>query len=74
MRCLNTFDEVIEAIGPETVQKVANVKRTAVANWRKRGKLPRHTYLLFQPILRRKRLTAPASLWGLMEPPKQAAE
>jgi hypothetical protein len=66
---LVTATAVIEELGGTNVTaSLAGVKAQAVTNWRTNNRLPARTYLVFSRRLQAKRLTAPASLWGLKEP------
>jgi len=62
---LNTVDEVIDSLGGnKAVAKALKIAPHAVIRWRDR-KLPAHTFLAIQALLRVKGLYAPPELWGM---------
>lgn len=69
MRTLTTVSEVLDALGGNAeVQRLLEVNGpNVVANWRYRQRLPTRTYFRLRDALRRKRLSAPRSLWGFDE-------
>lgn len=69
MNKLETTDEVIEALGgPDAVKSITDATSSQqVFNWRERG-FPARLYLVMQTELERRGFSAPAKLWGVMEP------
>lgn len=67
MRTLTTVPQVLDALGGNAaVRRLLELKNpNVVANWRWRERLPPRTYLTLSDALKRKRLKAPPSLWGL---------
>jgi len=68
---LPTASAVIDALGgTAAVAKLSERSMQSVTNWRAANRLPADTYLLLQAALKRRRLNAPAALWGIREPVK----
>jgi len=74
MHVLSTVDEVIEALGgTEKVQTLTSAKSPQmISNWRARG-FPARLYLVMSDALERLGKSAPATLWGIDEPPPKVA-
>jgi len=68
MSTLQTTDDVIDALGgTKAVAEIVSRRPQAVSNWREkvRGRFPPETYLILTAALKRRRLSAPSSLWGM---------
>ena len=71
---LCTLSDVIDALGGNTaVARLTGSTLQAVSNWTQFGRFPAKTFLVMANALRRKRKTADAGLWGMLEP-QEAAE
>lgn len=74
IRRLATASEVIDFCGGTvaTANLIAStlphVKKQHVSNWRRDGRLPHDTFLLFAAELKRRNARAPAELWGIIDP------
>lgn len=68
-RDLKTTLAVIETLGgmPE-VGRLTGYPPKQVWNWKASGQFPAKTYLILTDALRSIGKTAPASLWGMVEP------
>ena len=62
---LTSVESVIDALGAEAAQELAGVGRTAVCNWRARGRIPSELYLVFAEALEKSNTTADPALFGL---------
>lgn len=64
-----TTGEVIEALGgTAAVARLLGRSMTVVSNWKAGGCFPSNTYVVFQTALARAGMTAPDSLWRMVEP------
>lgn len=71
---LRTTSEVIEALGGiAAVAALTGRKYTAAHNWLGFEKFPSNTYVALTDALAAKGKTAPASLWGMVEPAAESA-
>ena len=62
---LNSASEVIDSLGgTKAVASALKMAPQAVSQWRER-KLPSHTFLALQALLKAKGLYAPPELWGM---------
>lgn len=75
MKQLHSVPEVLEALGGLT-RAAAIVDRTAqhANGWRITGKFPSKTFIAFSAALKERGYTAPASLWGMVEPATSEGE
>ena len=74
-RQLTTVDEVIDALdGTSETAKLVGRNSQAVSNWRARKQIPAETFVVLSAELRRRGLTAEASLWGMVEPKPSSSE
>ena len=65
---LTSLTEVIDTLGGVApVAKLTKSSAPAVCNWVQFGRFPAKTYVVMTTALRRKRRSAPASLWGMTE-------
>lgn len=65
---LTTTAEVIRALGGVTaVAAITGRKYSAAFNWQNFTKFPANTYVAMTAALQAKGLTAPDSLWGMVE-------
>lgn len=72
---LTTTGEVVDALGGiGAVAGLTGRKYTAAHNWLGFQKFPSNTYLVMSAALAEKGKTAPASLWGMVEPSPSAQE
>jgi hypothetical protein len=64
---LSNADDVIVAAFGTTMAAARATRRPiqSVSNWRRRGKLPPATFLIFSEALAAKNMAAPCSLWGI---------
>lgn len=68
---LETASEVIDTLGGTTaVARLAGRKAQHVTNWRASGRLPADTFLIMKAELDTRGMSAPSSLWGIVEPTK----
>lgn len=69
-RELATIDEVIKALGgPVAVLRLTGHRsRSSVSNMRAAGQFPPRTYVVMTTALTALGKTAPAHLWGMIEP------
>lgn len=68
IRTLSTASEIIDALGGTTpFAALINREQQHVSNYRAAGRLPARTYLIVTKELKKRRLTAPAHLWGIDE-------
>ena len=66
----NEIDEIILGLGGTVVvAKLAGVVPSAVSNWRRLGRFPARTYILFSGRLAGMKKSAPGYLWGLAAEP-----
>ena len=66
---LTTTEQVIYALGgTRAVADMTGRKYNAAHNWLGFDHFPPNTFLLMQAALEERGLTAPASLWKMMEP------
>lgn len=66
MKYLRTPDQVVEAIGLETVCELTGANAKQAWNWYGRaGMFPANTYVVLTRALRRRGYTAPANLWNM---------
>lgn len=66
---LSTVEEVVAALGGNgPIGEITGRKTQHVSNWKADGKFPADTFLVLQAALKKKRLQAPPSLWGIREP------
>lgn len=66
---LNSAEQVIEALGGiHAAAELAGVGPTAVWNWRARGRIPAELLLIFSDALKRDRLRADPSVFGVRAP------
>ena len=71
---LTTVDEVIDALGGTSeTAKLVGRNSQAVSNWRARKQIPPETFVVLSAELRSRALSAPVSLWGMVEPKADAA-
>jgi hypothetical protein len=64
---IKTVADVIDALGGRVpVAKMFGVTQNAVSQWKTRG-FPPETYVAFTCALRKRRLSASASLWQMRE-------
>lgn len=69
MKELQTASEVIEALGGHRATSILTRRKgTAVYNWGYNNKLPPDTYFAIIDPLNAKGMTAPKTLWGMVEP------
>jgi len=74
MQTLCTPAEVIEELGGfRAVADITGVKPKAAFNWKSFETLPSKTYIALIRALEAKGKTAPASLWGMVEPERAAS-
>lgn len=72
---LTTTREVMEALGgTSAVAKMTGRTYAAAFNWLDFKTFPTNTYLVLTEALREKGYTAPASLWGMVEPAQSAGQ
>lgn len=70
---LQTADQVIDALGgTSATARLTGRKAQHVSNWRAEGRLPPDTYLIVLKELKRKRKSAPPTLFSIQAP--EAAE
>ena len=70
---LTTVAEVIEQLGgPTAVGRIAGRSAQSVVNWRAAEKFPADTFLILDAALKQRDLSAPPSLWGMLEPERAA--
>ena len=70
---LTTVNEVIDALGGNAeAAEALGVGYTSVTNWRMFGYFPARTYVQIQSELKRRRKTAPDSLWRMSVASKQS--
>lgn len=75
MEQLQTVDQVIEKLGGTVeASRLAGVYPSQISTWRSTGKLGAKTYLILQDALKSRGYTAPASLWGMIEPAQSEQE
>jgi hypothetical protein len=73
MMPLQTTQEVIEALGGvSAVAKLTGRTYNAAHNWRSFTTFPANTYVTMTVALAAQGKTAPASLWGMVEPERVA--
>lgn len=70
---LDSTEAVVHALGGWGAVAELTGKRYGTAWQWKRNGFPADTYLVLQAALRERGLEAPPSLWGMVEPPVQAA-
>lgn len=65
----NAATEVIDALGGiHAVAELTGRKYAAVHNWHASGRFPPNTYVTLTSALAAQGKTAPAALWGMVEP------
>lgn len=62
---LTSVEAVIEAIGLETVRRLAGVGPSAVSNWKARGKIPCSLFLVISEELEKSETTVDPKIFGL---------
>jgi hypothetical protein len=65
---LRTVSEVVAALGGnQAVMALTGSKHgSAVSNWKKIGKFPAKTHKIVKDALRKRSLSAPDDLWGII--------
>lgn len=71
---LETVDHVIDALGgvSSVCELIGARKKRSwqrVDNWRLRGRFPSDTYVVLTDALKARQFSAPARLWGMLDPP-----
>ncbi len=64
---LTSVESVIEALGADAARELAGVGRSAVCNWRARGRIPAALYPIFSDVLAKNDTTADPALFGIRE-------
>jgi hypothetical protein len=73
-RMLTTTAQVLEALGGDhAVSALTGSPYKATENWKRAKNFPSRYFLVMTHALRRKRLSAPASLWGMVTPEERRA-
>jgi hypothetical protein len=74
-RHLTTAEDVIRTLGkPTQVGRLVGRSAQSVVNWRRAKRLPADTFLVLSKELEQRGYTAAPSVWGIMEPEREAAE
>lgn len=73
LQTLDSIPEIFDALGgiPAICSLIGATGERSwqqVDNWRKRGRLASHTYVVLQDALRERGFQAPPALWGMIEP------
>lgn len=75
LRELNSVDAVLEELGGLTkAGELVGATAQTVNHYRIAKRFPPKTFLVFTEALRAKGFTAPASLWGMVEPAQSETE
>lgn len=71
---LTTTEQVIEALGglPKVMEMTGASYRRAF-NWKSSETFPSNTYAVMTEALKARKLTAPITLWGMIEQPTSEA-
>lgn len=70
---LTTVAEVLEALGgTSAVAAIVGSKYSSIWMWKKSPTLPTRTYLILKEALEEKGLSAPSTLWGMLDPSEDA--
>jgi hypothetical protein len=73
-RVLRNTEAVYEELGAAEIRRITGASYSCVCNWRTDQAFPTKTYVVIMQALKRRRLTAPLSLWpGMIEPMARAA-
>ncbi len=74
MKELRTVATVIKELGGDMrgmntyVAELTHKSLQCVTNWKAKDRFPPDTYLILQKALKEHQATAPARLWGIVEP------
>lgn len=73
-RTLTTTSEVLRALGGDhAVSALTGSPYKATENWKRAKNFPSRYFLVMSEALRKKRLSAPAALWGMVTPEERRA-